>query len=490
MTKAEFIAWLKSPAAIRCVLVEAVARIAGVETTLYLASRPYVTAGTDVPAHTAYRPVVMGGVSFSESLSFDGQASISAGDIELENTDGSLDGWLGYVWANRPITVYMGDPRWARADFRKIFDGVVADVDATRRDGLLLRLLDKLQRLNRPISEAVLGGASVNKDKLVPVVFGEVFNMEPLLTNAATLEYQVHAGAVEDIVEVRDNGAPRSITKSLATGKFTLSAARVGQITASVQGDKPAVYVNTVAALVQRMATGWGPVNSRFSAGDLDAAQLSAFAATNTQPVGFVATARQNVLLACQQLAASVGAQVVMTSTGLLRLVQVALPAPGTPIVIGPEDYELGSLELQERVPVKAAVKLAYCRNWTPQSNGMATGLPDSSLENLRAEWLYATASDGTVAGMYRLDVQPVAHETHLLREADANAEAGRALALWSVPRHVWGVKGYSHLLLTELGEPATLSGPRYGLDGGVAGQVVRIRRDWTAGRVVIGVLA
>lgn len=490
MTDEQFIAWLQSADAIRCALVEVVARIGGVETTLYLSSQAFVSRASDTPASTAYLPCIDGGVSFTESLNLDGQPSISYGDIELSNTDGSLDAWLGYVWANRHVKVYIGDVRWPRADFRKVFDGVVADLDARSPEVLNITLLDKLQRLNRPVSESLLGGASVNKDKLVPVVLGEVLNMEPLLTDAATLEYQVHGGAIEDVLEVRDNGAPRSITKTLATGKFRLTAARVGQITADVQGDKPGgTYSNTIAGLVQRLATGYGPANTRFSGADLDAAQLADFAAANPQPVGLAITDRTNVLVACQQLAASVGAHVVVTTLGLLRLVQIALPALGTPIAIGPSDYEQRSLRLEERVPVKAAVKLAYDRNYVPQSNGMATGLPDSSLENLRAEWFYETSTDATTQATYKLDTEPPAEETCLKRQADAATESGRRLVLRKTPRNIYTVRCYSHLLLTELGNAAVLSGARYGLAGGATGQVLRIRRHWLAGRIDIGVL-
>ncbi len=490
MTDALFLAWLRQPSSIRCVLVEAVASIAGVETTLYLSSLPYVTGGADTPAHTAYLPCISDGVAFGGSLSLDGTASMSVGDIAIGNDSGERDAWLTYVWANRQVRAWVGDPRWPRADFRLVFDGLVADLSSSDRTTLTLVLVDKLKRLDRPISETLLGGSSVNKDKLIPLTFGEVFNVEPLLTNAATLEYQVHGGAVEDIIEVRDNGAPRTITKALSTGKFTLNAARVGQITASVQGDKPGTYSDTIAALVQRLATAYGPANTRLSAGDLDSAQLTAFAGACPQRVGLAVTERTNVLVACQQLAASVGAQVVMTSTGLLRLVRLALPATGTPTAIGESDFELGSLRISQRVSVRAAVKLAYCRNWTVQASGLATGLPDAALENFGAEWFYTTASDAAVASAYRLDTEPVPEETLLITQADADAEAARRLALWKTPRHIYTARCFSHLMLLELGDAVTLTSNRFGLAGGVTGLVVSIQRDWIAGRIDVGVLA
>ena len=54
LSDAQFTAWLASASSIRTVLVEAVARIAGSETTLYLSNRNYTTGSADTPASTAY----------------------------------------------------------------------------------------------------------------------------------------------------------------------------------------------------------------------------------------------------------------------------------------------------------------------------------------------------------------------------------------------------------------------------------------------------
>ena len=120
LSDAQFTAWLASASSIRTVLVEVVSRIAGSETTLYLSSRNYITAAADTPASTAYQACIAGGVSTRESLNLDGSPSMSWGDIEIGNADGSRDAWLDYVWANRAVNVYVGDPTWPRADFRLV----------------------------------------------------------------------------------------------------------------------------------------------------------------------------------------------------------------------------------------------------------------------------------------------------------------------------------------------------------------------------------
>lgn len=492
LTDDQFKAWLRSSTSIRTALVEVVARIVSTETTLYLSNRNYVTAAADAPASTAYSACIVGGVSTSESLNLDGSPSMSWGDVEIDNTDGSRDGWLGYVWSNRTCNVYMGDPTWPRADFRLVFSGVIDDIASKSRTTLNLKLRDKLERLNVPIWETLLGGSTSNKDKLTPIVLGEVHNVEPLLTNPATLVYQYNSGITERLIEVRDNGAPiTTFTTNLSAGTFTLTAAPVGQITCDVQGVKPSgTYSSNISTLVQYVVQNYGPTTTRFSGGDLDSAQLSSFASANTQSVGVGLSERENILVICQRLASSIGAQVVCTSAGLLRLIRIALPAVGTPTAVTEADMELRSLSIADRPAVKASVKLGYALNSTVQSSGLAGGLPASSSDALGQEWLSITSTDSTVATNYKLGAQPVQIDTLLIDTSEATTEATRILDLWKVQRQVYKATYLPHLLLTELGDTWTITHPRLGLSAGKTGLVVSIERDWLRGRVSVGVLA
>ena len=492
LSDAQFTAWLASASSIRTVLVEVVARIVSTDTTLYLSNRNYITGSADTPASTAYQACIAGGVSTSEALNLDGSPSMSWGDIEIANADGSRDGWLDYVWANRAVNVYVGDPTWPRADFRLVFSGVVDDIASRARDVLNLRLRDKLERLNAPVSEATLGGSTDNKDRLTPLVFGEVHNVEPLLVNPATLIYQYHTGAAERLIEVRDNGAPiTTYTSDLANGKFTLTAAPVGQITCDVQGAKPSgTYRNDVGRLVQYIAQNYGPSTTRFSSGDLDATQLAAFVTACPQAVGLYLADRANVLAVCQDLAASVGAQVVVTSTGLLRLIRIALPAAGTATAVTAADMDARTLQISERPAVMATAKLGYARNWAPQTSGLAGGLPASSAAALGQEWLTVTSTDATTASTYKLDAQPVQTDTLLIDATEATTEAARRRDLWKTPRAIYTATYRAHLMLVELGDTWTLTHERLGLSAGKTGLVVSIERDWLKGRCTVGVLA
>lgn len=486
MTDAQYLAWLASDSRCPCLLVEVAVRVGGVETTRYLSSTGYTTGATDTPANMHYDGVINGGGAIREQMSLTGGGGMAFGDIEIDNLDGTRDGWLDDVWANRVVRVYAGDQRWARADFRLILDGITADLDSRDRHLLNLKVRDKLQRLNTAVTSMKLGGASANADRLLPLVFGEVHNITPLLIDKALLKFQVHNGAIERIIEVRDNGVPVATTNTLGTGTFVLNASPAGTITASVQGDKPSTYSNTVAALVQRLVTGYG--TDPFVAGDLDAANLAAFAAVHTQPIGLPLNDQDNVLSVAQQIAASVGAQVTMTATGTLRLLKIALPATGTPTAVGADMMFANTLQVIERLAVVAAVKIGYCRNWTVQAS-LQTGIPAEHKDLYGQEWLTSTAIDAAVATVYKLPTDVKQEDTLLQVKSDADAEATRKLALWEVQRQVLRYEGTSELLLEQLGGYQTLTDDRFGLAGGKSGQIVSIERDWLKGRVAVEVL-
>ncbi|SDM77458.1 hypothetical protein SAMN05216517_106109 [Janthinobacterium sp. OK676] len=490
MTDEQFLQWLQSPSAVRMVLIEAQVNVAGQEVTRYIASRPYVTGPAEVPANTEYLPLATGGLAFTEQVSLTGEAGLSGGDIELDNGDGALDGWLGDVWRNRAIKAWTGDPRWPRADFRLVFDGIIDDVGSSSRETVNLVLRDKLQRLNTPITEAKLGGTSQNKDAILPIPFGECHNVTPLLTDPATLEYGF-LGPVEWFIndEARTSGKPVPTEINLVTGRFKLPINPLANaVTTSVQGDNVGGYAPRIAPLVQRIATGYGKAADRFTVADLDLPNLAAFDAAHPQMVGLYVADRMNQAQAIQQLAASVGAQALMSRTGQLRLVQIALPALGVPVEIGPDQMLEHSLRPAQRLPVAAAVKIAFDRNYTVQSS-LVTSIPPAHADLYATEWLTETVVDEAVRARYRLTDDPVQVETCLKSRADAHAEAARRLAMNKVPRTIYELDGEPELMMLELGQPVLLRDARFGLQDSLPGVVVLLSRYWLTGRVTVGVL-
>jgi len=493
ISNAQFTAWLKDPGVSRVVLVEVTVGLNGGGTqTRYLSDKGYTSSPSDTPANTYYQPRITGSLQITRSIDATNNGALSQtfGDLALNNIDGALDSWFNDYWVNRAITYFVGDPSWARSDFRQVFAGVCGGIDTSDRTSFNVLISDKLQRLNTTISETTLGGSTSLADNLLPLLFGECFNISPLLTNASTNEYMVHNGPIERIIEVRDNGVPVSFTPSLSTGKFTLTNQPYGTITCSVQGAKPSgVYSNTAAALVKLLITSYGSVvGNRFTTGELDTATFTAFDTAHPQPVGVYLSDRQNVLDICNQLLQSLGAQLFVDSSGLVSIVQLNLPQslPGTSVGIA--DMQDRTLTIKTLCPVVASVKLGYDKNWTVQSQ-LAGGLDQGSAALFMQEYLMVTQKDTTAAANYNLYTDPQQIDTLLVVGSDATIECTRRLNIFNVQRKVITYQGFYHLIFEQLGSPQTLTHPRFGLSGGVTGQIVSIAVDYLSPTVTFEVL-
>lgn len=484
----EFLTWLKQDER-KVLLAEVGARAGGVETTRYLSTTGYVTGPLDAPANTPYLARITGSFEFTRSLSIEGSGSVSFGALRLDNTDGALDGWLTDIWAKRSIKIFLGSPRWSRSQFVQVFDGVVEDIEADSRTTLSLNLRDPLSLLDGPISTATLGGTGDNADTPLPLALGECFNVDPLLVSPTGLAtYKVGSGAVEQIIEVRDNGYPVTVAKSPATGEFTLQYARWGQITCDVQGAKAgADYRRDVGGLIEWLATTLGD-GTKLSAGQVDSANLAAFRAAYPQPVGWwgnVAAVRRGVI---QELADSLGATVTCSRLGKLQVISLSY---GTPVRdITPSDMVEGSFEPVFRPTVDGKVRLTGSRNWTAQNKqALAAALEANQLTILSEEWAKKSAENAGVMTNYRQDDAEDDAPTLLVVESDVQAEAQRRLNLWSVPRTAFKFQGWAELMSLNLGETVTIKHPRLGLAAGKPGIITSMSEDYVAGRVTIEVL-
>lgn len=493
--------------------------VALAETTIYLSSTGYVTSDGSL----SFNPIITGKVGYTESISTDGGVSLSYGDLEVLNTNGDYDDWLDstkYVWVNRPITIYVGDPFYTttdiadlRTNFITIFNGLIADIDSRNVNTINFKFRDKLEKLNCSLTEDKLGTYGTwayqqnNQDAIKPIVFGEVHNLEPLLIDPSMLEYMVNNGSTEDIIELRDNGVPiyttgvllSGATVTLSTGKFILTHPLVGQITASVQGVKNSInlatgalvtgtYANNIANLIALITTQYGKSTTRLTASDLDLTNLSAFAGSNNEYVGILISDKENVISVCQQLADSVGAQLYFNREGKLQLLKLGEPTPDASVNIYTRDMVEGSFSIRSRTDVVAATKIAYCKNWTVQS-GLVTGIPEQHKDMFNTEWFTKTAVDSSIQSQYKLLADPTEKQTLLLTASQAQAEANRLNNYFKVPRTVYGFTGTSNLLSLKLGQEVVLYHHRFNLSGGKTGQVVSLSPSWLDKTVEVEVI-
>lgn len=517
--------WLESQTAIRGIFVEVTVRnvVTTTDITMYFSNVGYLTTDSLIN----YNPIIKGGVQFTESMSIDNSIGMSFGDIELNNPNGDLDDYLDstkYIWVNKAIKVYLGDPFWTCANitavhsnFELIFDGVVADIDAKSRESLNIKVRDKLERLNTVITEHTLGtygtwgSGQTNQESIRPLIFGEVFNIEPLLIDPSVIEYMFNDGNSELVIEIRDNGVPlythngTSVTYNsdignivyISTGKIRLGHPLAGVLTISAQGIKNSInlstgalvsgtYSNNIANLIALIVTQYG--KHPLIAADLDLINLAAFAAANTQSVGTYITDKSNILTVCQELSSSIGAQLFMTRQGKLQLLRLGSYTVDTPVTITDTDILHHSLTVSSKSEVFAATKIGGCKNWTVQDN-LLTLIPIEHKEFFKDDWLDKNTIDSSIQTLYDLNALPEQQDTALIISSEIQAEADRRNAYFKVPRIIYTFTGTAKLMTLKLGQQVTLDHNRFNLSGGKVGQVVSLSPNWLKSIIEVGVI-
>ncbi len=207
--------------------------------TLYFSTLPYVTAPSDTPANKYYEPRLNTALNFQRSMykpeRIGGNSTPGFGVLRLNNTDGGLDNLEGYSLAGRPITIKLGAILFDFNDFGVVFEGTCAAV-AISKDVIEISLKDLQEKLKLPIQSNLYGGTGgVDggediEGKPKPLIYGEVYNIRPVLVDSGSLIYQINDGTVEEILAVYDKGArltpPLSFTASdisFVSGTKTIS---------------------------------------------------------------------------------------------------------------------------------------------------------------------------------------------------------------------------------------------------------------------------
>lgn len=474
ISDAKYVTWLSSPEVQRCVLAEVKAWSGGAEVTRYLSSRDYTSEPTDTPPNQTYESLIVqgGAPEFKATLSelFVGQSQSSYGDLEIQNPNGTLDFWLTDAWSGRAATLYLGDPSWARSDFRPIMAGTVDDISARGRDRLVLALNDKSRLFNVPVQTNLIAGTTANLDQPIPLCFGQCFNVEPVLTIAASHTYQVHDGEINGISQVRDNGVSVSFTPSLATGTFTLTSAPVGRVTADVTGAKPAgVYLTKCADIVQWLALN----KSLLTAAGINSSNVAAFNILCPQTLGLYIRERRNLIDVVDDLVTSVGGFWYISRIGELNFGRIELLTHEHSLMLEVDDIVEWAIEVERRIRPVQTVRLGYARNWTEQSDGLAGAVTEANRALYAAKEQIAKYTN-TLPGEL-LPGNPDVIPTLLAVLSDATAEATRQAGLAGVSRLLVKLLTYATPFFIDLGAHVVLKHPRFGFSSGGHGIVVAL---------------
>lgn len=459
VSDADYQAWLESPSERRVVLAE-LTHAGGTE---YLSNRGYITASGDTPASTPYPGALLEVPYIAAGI--DGRAAL--GDMLIVNDGGDKDAWFARKWAGHPVRLYLGDPAWARADFRLIVDGLIDQVLADGGGGIRVQFYDQRRKFDALVQSTELADGAP-----APIAWGSVFNATPRLIDAATHTYQVHDDACT-VAEVREGGTALGSVTDNGDGTFSLTASPSNQITADVEQ-----ATNTTAGIVQAIA-------AKIGVTAIDTASMSAF--PNTATVGLFLRDATRAAYALDALLEGTAGWWAFDRLGQLIIGRLEIPASPSK-ALGPGQIVERGVEITRVDPPFSKTSLGYRPNETRQVSGLAGALSEAD-RALYGEEHALVHTEPTLVGF------PFAVERELIRsrfkvETDAQAECDRRATLRSENRITYRVTCKTAPFSFALGDGVTLTYPRYGLDAGVACLVVGIEDHPTRNRCVLELLA
>ena len=466
----------------------------------------------------------------------------SWGDIEISNELFDKDDWLDYAWDGRSVVLLFGDQAWPRSDFRPVLSGTIAGISVPSSSRLRLAIRDKQWQLNVPIQSKLIGeptltsgttykvsdtavtsinsvwdngvllapttqyttnasagtftlvnaatgrvtaqftdnsGSTAASGAVVPLCFGQCFNISPICINSSLLKYQVHDGQIEAITDVRDNGVSVPFTANLTEGTFTLSGSPAGQVTVDAKGAKPSgVYLTTAGSIINHIVL----TRTGLTAADISSASLAAFISKCPQTLGVYVSDRQNVINVLDGIVNSVGGWYTFNRAGLMIFGRLDA-ASGTPAAyINADDVIFGGLSITDISLPVATYRLGYRKNYTQQTQ--VAGSVAGTLYNLANQ--VAVRNNDAIKTVNLLATEPDTKLTNIVSQTDAEAEAERLLTLFGTTRKTYQAECITAPLTLNLGDIINFEHHRYGLDSGVDLVLTGIAESVTTRRVTL----
>lgn len=515
ITDAAYAAWLASATPQRCVLIECTWRnlstgAGGVE---YLSTHPFVSGPADTPAHQRYRAIVKAIPSFKQTMSdfLYGVTTPNVGTVTLTAGDSAMDVWLdgSRDFIGRPVTVYLGDPSWPKADFRSIWSGVLASVGVSGTNVVTLEVRDAQHLLNQPIKRAAFtdliyrGGS--NYGASFPLTYGTVHRIptvyQPIYTAplVITPTYFVHDGPVQSIDAVYADGAPlpgASWTSYASAGYFTIPTLtnNSAKITADVRGAVDPVtgyFWQTPKEIGQQLIARSSLATIAQDWSRLDSKQQA--------PIGLAITSDPFTASdALDAIARTVGGYYGVSRDGALYFGRVDLTDTPT-VSIGAQQIAFHGLTVSRVLQPRSSYLIAYDAQspslWQQTSNEaradstyLSTSVDPDARAYIAKGFRVARYDNPNIANFAKTSRETV-RATLFYQTADAYAEAVRLMGIFGTLRMILDCDCFMAPSRYQLGDTVTITHPRYGLASGRNGVIVGIDQNLSRRRVKLSVL-
>jgi len=446
------------------------------ETTLPFSDRPFLQKGY-IPDPTwnyvYFEPRVQSVLNITESMyglgNAGGVVSPSTGSIVLANGDGGLDYLADYYFDNKAVEILIGQPGETVVDgFFSIFRGVILSVGFDEQT-VTLEVSDLKEKLNKvfPPNDFTSGNASGSPK---PIVLGQVFNVEPVLTNETTHIYQVHDGAITSIDAVYEagellTGGGTDYTANLAKGTIQLTSAPSGVITVDATNDIVyGSFTNRAGGILYELAVEYAGLepttNPEVYGGGF-------FGPPSLTSVGGYFRDRITVLDAMNQFLVSIGASMVgkiENNNAIYPLVFEYPPTSGTPTIAEYiTDNDIIEIEMLPTIPPAWSVAVNYKRNYRPLTQAELGASPADADYAVR-KYLSVTDGGDKSATIYSSrDVFTV--DSLITNVTDATTEAARlADEIYEKTHKVFRIKMKGSPLSFGLGDIIAVTCSRFGI--------------------------
>lgn len=500
-------------------IVEIVAAIdaAGTTTTLRYSSQPYTTKPSDTPANTYYEERIINPASISRSLYSNGTTSgasrVNYGTVELTNVDGGLDSILNYSFDGRSLVIKIGNAGDAYSSFVTILAGTMEQVEFTfskvtilARDKLAIvdmPLQTTLYAGNNSLPNGVEGVADIAKSPK-PLLYGQVYNIAPIMVNSSKLTYQINDGAIAAVGAVYDRGVALTFhadepnvadleAHDPPSGKYTTCLAlgyiRVGSVPSGLltcDATQGASAANrTVAQVLKAMA-----LKAGISSGDINASDVTALDTANSSVIGIWVDGTDSAMSSMDKVAQSIGAYFGFDALGALRMGLFAAPTGSATLEI--DVNNIISIEHERTNDTDKGipawrVNLTYQKNYNIQDTDLAGAVTAARRSVLSIGALTKSAEDTAIKTQYTL-AQTIEKETCLVDATAAQTEATRLLNLYKVNRDLYTVDIALDLsdTLPDLNDVVNITMNRFGLNSGKLFKIIGIESNYLKNRATL----
>lgn len=442
----------------------------------------------------------------------------NGGTVTLVNTDGRLDDLFDELEVRGcPVEIRLGRAGALRASFDFLAKLYVTGWDISLADATLT-LGDVTPAFDQNIAFTTypgtggLNGSADLEGQMRPLVFGQVYNMAPILIDPVRQIYQCHDGFVQSIDAVRDGGMPLDLdgnvgtyalleSRSVPPGQYAtcraVSCFKLGSIptfrvTADVIGragsggsigaiDMAKVLANEVETITGAGA-GVVPV-------DVDNAAFTALAATDRNDViGWVVSEPTTYRTLMNILLGPAVCFWGASRTGRITVRAFEPPDPGGAVVAS---YDANDVLDVDRITMPQGYETGhrsrtvnYARNWSPM-DGSEVAAAAPMKWGLRREWASYTAP-ATVP--MRAAITPDPSDSALRTAGAATRSANRMQALHGQPRRMYLMTSRltAGEVIPDLGDQVRVTYDRLSLDGGRVLRVVGVQEEYAEGTVAL----